>query len=199
MKGAMPHSSGVRWWLKKGWGQATGWDQCFVSFIALSLGWVTGRHLACKKPVSCIPKKPFWHEWRKKPKENWLTEDVPLWLCFFTLKKLIKIGWWSGWWVGECFFWYRLTWVIPDKGPKMVIVVVVYIFTFGMRHSWGEMYIGYGRLCVCLSLAAFPHCCMGLDVTWGNGRGWPLVVHCGQICSRCTGCVAMTTHTYVSL
>ena len=20
-------------------------------------------------------------------------------------KKLIKIGWWSGWWVGECFFW----------------------------------------------------------------------------------------------
>jgi len=24
-------------------------------------------------------------------------------------KKLIKIGWWSGWWVGEHFFWYRLT------------------------------------------------------------------------------------------
>jgi len=23
-------------------------------------------------------------------------------------KKLIKIGWWSGWWVDECFFWYRL-------------------------------------------------------------------------------------------
>ena len=32
-------------------------------------------------------------------------------------KKLIKIGWWSGWWVGECFFWYRLTRVVPDKGP----------------------------------------------------------------------------------
>jgi len=34
-------------------------------------------------------------------------------------KKLIKIGWWSGsgWWVGECFFWYWLTWVVPDKGP----------------------------------------------------------------------------------
>jgi len=30
-------------------------------------------------------------------------------------KKLIKIGWWSGWWVGECFFWYRLAWVVPDK------------------------------------------------------------------------------------
>ena len=27
-------------------------------------------------------------------------------------KKLIKIGWW----VGECFFWYRLTRVVPDKG-----------------------------------------------------------------------------------
>jgi len=32
-------------------------------------------------------------------------------------KKLIEIGWWSGWWVRECFFWYQLTWVIPDKGP----------------------------------------------------------------------------------
>ena len=32
-------------------------------------------------------------------------------------KKLIKIGWWSGWWVGECFFWYWLTWVVPGKGP----------------------------------------------------------------------------------
>jgi len=32
-------------------------------------------------------------------------------------KKLIKIGWWSGWWVGECFFSYRLTRVVPDKGP----------------------------------------------------------------------------------
>ena len=31
-------------------------------------------------------------------------------------KKLIKIGWWSGWWVGECFFWYWLTRVVPDKG-----------------------------------------------------------------------------------
>jgi len=31
-------------------------------------------------------------------------------------KKMIKIGWRSGWWVGECFFWYWLTWVVPDKG-----------------------------------------------------------------------------------
>jgi len=29
-------------------------------------------------------------------------------------KKLIKTGWW---WVGECFFWYWLIRVVPDKGP----------------------------------------------------------------------------------
>jgi len=23
----------------------------------------------------------------------------------------------SGWWVGECSFWYRLTQVVPNKGP----------------------------------------------------------------------------------
>jgi len=38
------------------------------------------------------------------------------------------------------------------------------------------MYIGHGRLSVCLSLAAFPHCCTDPDVTGGNSRGCPLVV-----------------------
>ena len=33
------------------------------------------------------------------------------------------------------------------------------------------MYIGYGRLCVCLSVAAFSHYCTDPDVTWRNGRG----------------------------
>ena len=36
-------------------------------------------------------------------------------------------------------------------------------------------------LCVCLSarlsIAAFPHYCTDPDVTWRNGRGFPLVVH----------------------
>jgi len=41
-----------------------------------------------------------------------------------------------------------------------------------------NVYSGHGRLCVCLSLAAFPHYCTDPDVTWGNGRGCPLVVHC---------------------
>jgi len=33
-------------------------------------------------------------------------------------------------------------------------------------------------VCVCLSLAAFPYYCTDPDVSWGNGRGCPLVVHC---------------------
>jgi len=33
-------------------------------------------------------------------------------------RKLIKDVRWSGWvWVGECFFWYRPTRVVPDKRP----------------------------------------------------------------------------------
>jgi len=51
------------------------------------------------------------------------------------------------------------------------------VVTFHERRSRGEMYIGHGRLCVCLSLAAFQHYCMDPDVSWGNGRGCPLVVH----------------------
>ena len=39
------------------------------------------------------------------------------------------------------------------------------------------MYIGHARLCVCLSLVAFPHYYTDPDVTWGNGSGCPLVVH----------------------
>jgi len=31
---------------------------------------------------------------------------------------VIKEAWWSGWvWVGECFFWYRPTRVVPDQRP----------------------------------------------------------------------------------
>ena len=33
-------------------------------------------------------------------------------------RKMIKDVQWSGWvWAGECFFWYRPTWVVPDKRP----------------------------------------------------------------------------------
>jgi len=31
---------------------------------------------------------------------------------------VIKEARWSGWvWVGECFFWYQPTWVVPDQRP----------------------------------------------------------------------------------
>jgi len=47
------------------------------------------------------------------------------------------------------------------------------------------MYIGHGRLCVCVSvsltLAAFPHYCMDPYVTWRNCRGCTLVVHCWAV------------------
>jgi len=50
-----------------------------------------------------------------------------------------------------------------------------HVVTFRLMCSQGEMYIGHGRLCVCLSmclsLAAFPHYYTDPDVTWGNGRG----------------------------
>jgi len=39
------------------------------------------------------------------------------------------------------------------------------------------MYCGHPRLCVCLSVAACLHYCTDPDVTWGSGRGCPLVVH----------------------
>ena len=45
------------------------------------------------------------------------------------------------------------------------------VITFSVRRSRGEMCIGHGCLCVCLSLAAFPHYCTDPDVSWGNGRG----------------------------
>ena len=33
-------------------------------------------------------------------------------------RKVIKEAWWSGWvWVGECFFWYRPTRIVPDQRP----------------------------------------------------------------------------------
>jgi len=40
------------------------------------------------------------------------------------------------------------------------------------------MYIGHGGVCVCLSLAAFPHYCTDPDVSWMNGRVCPLLVYC---------------------
>jgi len=50
-------------------------------------------------------------------------------------------------------------------------------YTFHVSRRRREMYIGHARLCVCLSvcvcmsLAAFPHYCTDPDVSCGNGGG----------------------------
>ena len=60
------------------------------------------------------------------------------------------------------------------------------IITFRVSHRRREMYCCHiTRICVCvcvclsvcLSMAKSPHHCMDPDVTWGSGRGCPLVVH----------------------
>ena len=59
----------------------------------------------------------------------------------------------------------------------------VRLFTFRVSRRPREMYCGHARLCVCvclsvcLSVAACVQYCMDPDVTWGSGRGCPLVVH----------------------
>jgi len=59
------------------------------------------------------------------------------------------------------------------------------LITFRVSRRRHEMYCGHARLCVCgsiclsicLSAAACLRCCMHPNVTWGSGRGCPLVVH----------------------
>jgi len=52
----------------------------------------------------------------------------------------IKDDWWSGkMWMGECFFWYRLTQLILNKGCKTIVAVVVAshlskVVDFNLRH-----------------------------------------------------------------
>ena len=56
------------------------------------------------------------------------------------------------------------------------------MFTFRVRHSQGEIYIGHGRLCVCLCVCLsvpglIPTLLHGPGCNLGNGRGCRLVVH----------------------
>ena len=55
------------------------------------------------------------------------------------------------------------------------------VITFRASRRPREMYCGHALLSVCLSVclsaAACPHYCTDPDVTWGSGRGCPLVVH----------------------
>jgi len=63
----------------------------------------------------------------------------------------------------------------------IIVVTVWQLTTFCVTHRRRKMYCGHARLCVCvsvcLSAAARTHYCMDPDVTWGRGRGCPLVVH----------------------
>jgi len=81
----------------------------------------------------------------------------------------------------KCVHRHRTGWKVAGARYQYSVI------TFRVTHSRGEMCIGHGRLCVCLSclsLAAFLHYCTDPDVTWCL-----LVVHY-WICNRCTGFVA---------
>jgi len=62
-----------------------------------------------------------------------------------------------------------------------LLYYVVKYFCIFLHFAWVVDYekcIVVMRVCVCLSVAACPHYCTDPDVTWGSGRGCPLVVHC---------------------
>ena len=57
---------------------------------------------------------------------------------------------------------------------------ILLLITFCVSRRRREMYCGHARLCVCVSVCPRPHAytlCTDPDVTWGSGRGCPLVVH----------------------
>jgi len=67
-----------------------------------------------------------------------LTNTAWLGLGLWLRLRLIGWGWWPRWvQVGECFFWYRLIWVIPDKihreSRKTVLCVGVLQLGLGPR------------------------------------------------------------------
>ena len=89
-------------------------------------------HVLRKDDDDCV-KKCMEHEVqgprpRGRPKRTWrevvqedcqackLNKEDAMDRCKW--RKVIKDVRWSGWvWVGECFFWYRPTRVVPDKRP----------------------------------------------------------------------------------
>ena len=56
------------------------------------------------------------------------------------------------------------------------LIEYMLLITFCVSRRRRKMYCGHPRLCVC-PRAACLHYCMDPDVTWGSGRGCPLVVH----------------------
>jgi len=77
-KGSNTPSSGVWWWMKKGWGQATGCGQSFwVSFSTLNTDdWVAEGHPALKNPISLIHRHrgSLLELMEEDLKGNWITQ-----------------------------------------------------------------------------------------------------------------------------
>ena len=60
------------------------------------------------------PKKTWKEVVREDCQARKLKKEDAMDCCKW--RKVIKEAWWSGWvWVGECFFWYRPTRVVPDQ------------------------------------------------------------------------------------
>ena len=72
--------------------------------------------------------------------------------------------------------WQELTLTAQLWMHQLSQVLTPALITFRASRRRHEMYSGHSLLC--LSFTAYPHYCMDPDVTWGNGRGCPLVLHC---------------------
>ena len=93
------------------------------SVIVVKDGW--------KHPVQSCPVMMYttvtWHGERlcKKIARHVIWTGRMLWIVVDG-RSWSRLDWWSGWSVGECFFWYRLTRVVPE-GRKTVVVVVTWL------------------------------------------------------------------------
>ena len=96
-------------------------NECVCSYVLIEVSWLKlGEEM---HGVWSLGPKP-----RGRPKRTWrdvveedcqarkLNKEDAVDRCKW--RKMIKDVRWSGWvWVGECFFWYRPTRVVPDKRP----------------------------------------------------------------------------------
>ena len=85
-------------------------------------------------------------------------------------RKLIKDVWWSGWvWVGECFFWYRHTWVVSDKEPLNSRVSTCDASIPSARLRWHRCFVqSIVRGLLCYFRRCIPH-----HPTWHRPRPGP--------------------------
>ena len=78
------------------------------------IGWRNARSMKLRSRGR--PKRTWREVVREDCQARKLNKEDAMDRCKW--KKMIKDVRWSGWvWVGECFFWYRPTRVVPDKRP----------------------------------------------------------------------------------